>query len=138
MDAPLILFLVLVGRAGRLSHFSKPQHHDVVFLSVFVGGAIVGLLFFPFTAIEVGDGAALIILAATLSVSTATLWTSKTDPFCCGGRGLINSSAARILERITRVAKMVRSTVGFARWLMIVKGPGSENSDGSESDSERP
>jgi hypothetical protein len=136
MEAPLILFLI-VGRAGRLSHFSKPQHHDVVFLSVVVGGAIVGFLFFPFTMIEVGDGPAVITLPATLSVSTATLWTSKTDPFC-GGRGLINNNAARILERITRVAKMARSTLGFARWLMIVKGPGSENSDGSESASERP
>ena len=43
-----------------------------------------------------------------------------------------------MLERMTRVAKKVRSTLGFARWLITVKGPGSEDSDGSESASERP
>jgi hypothetical protein len=46
--------------------------------------------------------------------------------------------AARILERMTRVAKKVRSTLGFERWLMIVIGPGSEDSEGNESTSERP
>ena len=129
---PLSLFLAVVGRAGRLSHFNKPQHHDVVFLSSAVvvgGGAIVGFSFFPFTG---DDGPALIIPATTLSSTT-----SETDPFC-PGRGLLNSKAARMLERMTRVANKMRSTLGFAKWLMIVKGPGSEDSDGSESASERP
>lgn len=137
MDAPLIVFATLTGRGGRLSHFSKPQHHDVVFLSVIVGGAAIAGFFFPFTAIEVGDGPAFITSTTTLSVSTKTLWTSETDPFCCG-RGLTKSNAARMLERMTTVAKKVRSTLGFARWLIIVKGPGSENNDDSESASERP
>jgi len=132
----LSLVLTVVGRAGRLSHFSKPQHHDVVFLSstaVVGGGAIVGFSFlFPFTRIEFGEGPPLI---TTLSVSTA----SETDPFC-PGRGLFSKSskAARMVARMTRVANKVRSTVGFARWVMIVKGPGSEESDGNESVSERP
>jgi hypothetical protein len=138
MDTPLILFLI-VGRAGRLSHFSSVQNHDVVFLSVAVvaGAAILGFSSCsPFIALEVGDVPELIISASTLSVST-TLWTNETDPFCCG-RGPINSNAARMLATMTKVAKKVRSTLGFARWLMTVKGPGSEDSDGSESASEMP
>jgi hypothetical protein len=43
-----------------------------------------------------------------------------------------------MLERMTRVTRRVRSTLGFVRLLMTVKGPGSEDSDGSESTSERP
>ena len=43
-----------------------------------------------------------------------------------------------MLARMTKVAKKVSSILGFARWLMAVKGPGSEDSDGSESASERP
>ena len=145
IDTPLILFLTLVGRAGRLSHFSRAQNHDVVSLSVVVvvvvvagaAAAIVGSSgCFPFTALEVGDVPELIISATTLSVSTTTLWTIETDPFCCGS--LINSNAARMLERMTRVARKVRSTLGLVRWLMTVKGPGSEDSDGRESTSERP
>jgi len=143
MDTPLAPFPTLVGRAGRLSHFSRPQHHDVVFLSgivaVEVGGTtILGFSgCFPCTALEVGDGLGFITLATILSVSPTTLCTSDTDPFC-GGKGLMNSNAARMLETMTRVARKVRSTLGFARWLMIVKGPGNEDSEGSESVSERP
>ena len=76
MDTPLILFLKLIGRAGRLSHFTRAQNHDVVFLSVVVvaGAVIVGFSgCFPFTTLEVGDDPVLIISATTLSDSTTTL-----------------------------------------------------------------
>lgn len=132
MGGPLILLLTLVGRAGRLSHFSRPQHHEVVFLSVVVVPVVADFSgCFPFTALEVGDGSGLIILATTLSDPMTTLWTNDTDPFCCGG-GLMKSNAARMLDRITRDARKVRSTLGFVRWLRIVKGSGNEDSDGSE------
>ena len=112
----------------------------MVFLSaVVLGTTIVDFSgCFPFTALEVGDGPELITPpTTTLSVAKTTLWTSDIDPFCCG-RGLINSNAARILERMTRDARRVRSTLGFARWLRIVRGPEREDNDGSESVSERP
>ena len=50
----------------------------------------------------------------------------------------MNSNAARMLERMTRDARRVRSMLGFARWLKIVKGPGKEENDGKESVRERP
>ena len=143
IDTPLTLLPMLVGKGGRLSHFSRPQHHDVVFLSVIVAVEVGGITIlgfsdcFPCTALEVGDGLGFITLATTLSDSTTTLCTSDTDPFC-GGRGLMNKNAARMLERMTRDARKVRSTLGLASWLMIVKGPGSEDRGGSESLSERP
>ena len=137
MDLSLIPFL-LAGRAGRLSHFNNPQHHDVVLFSTVVGGTtIVGFLAcFPFAALEVGDGSQLIVLSTIRTgFTTTTLWS---DPFCCD-RGAMKSNAARMLETMTRDARKMRSTLGFERCqLKIAKGPENEDHDGSESVRERP
>jgi len=107
-DMDKFVFRCGTGMAGRLSHLTRPQNIDEVFFSSLFSKITTELFIEP-----------LLTLLSTVVCdrTTPTPGMIETPPFrAVLGGGRRNKTAARMLERITRVARKVSHKFGFVSW----------------------
>jgi hypothetical protein len=134
-----------VGRAGRVSHLTRPNNQDVTFFSASFGELVIADLLLWSGAFDEGTGddvlrfdssadgddtgatAAVSPEGALLSMRTMEI--PSFPPIDVEGGGRTYRNAARIVDRMTREAT---SNTSHTHRLCLGKGPDEDRNDGQE------